>query len=384
MISMLGLILSSAISKPVSPPLDTILIGCIASLTGDNKPWGVDQMAGYQMAAGEVNNLGGIQGKKIILVAGDCASRPDMALTATEKVLENDVVAILGDCSSGNTIQISKAAAAKGIPVVACGATKPNLREFGNIFRVNYTDDVQGPAMATFASEKLHLHRVATFADSALPYSEKLNKDFTEHFKKLGGKVVASPTYESGSRNAPNYDKALKAIAKAKVDGIYMSGYFTEVGTISKRARALGIKAVFMGGDGWDSETILKDSSQKIVGGYFTNHFVADDPWPESKTFLAKWKQAHGGQVPNTTMAALGYDAMALTLDALKRTKDSDPKSLTEALEATIGFKGVSGNISLAGMNGNPPKRVIVVKITPKGASGWQSFAGALMPGDIK
>ena len=163
-----------------------------------------------------------------------------------------------------------------------------------------------------------------------------------------------------------------------------MSGYFTEVGTISKRARALGIKAVFMGGDGWDSDTILKDSSNKIVGGYFTNHFVADDPWPESKAFLAKWKRAHAGRVPNTTIAALGYDAMALTLDAIKRAKDNDPKSLTDALESTIGFKGVSGNISLAGMNGNPPKRVIVVKITPKGASGWQSFAGALMPGDIK
>jgi len=364
---------------------DTIKIAVVTSISGENKPWGTDQLEGCKLAADEVNKAGGINGKKIEIVEGDTASKPDQAKLAAEKVLSTNVIGIVGEVSSGNTIQIAKSAFDKGVPVVAVGATKTTLTDEGaHVFRVCYTDAFQGPAMARFAFEKLNKKKVAILTDNALPYSQGLSESFRAEFTKLGGEIVADEKYESGSKQGTDYNGVLTNIAKKAPEALFMSGYFTEVGPIAKQARAAGITAVFLGGDGWDSDTILTGGGDAILGGFFANHYNNLDPSPEVQGFLTKWKAAHGGAEPSTTMGALGYDAMALTIDALKRAKSMDSKSLMAALEDTVDFKGVSGTITLKGMNGNPPKKLIVVEVTKKNGSNWQKFATSYTPDQIK
>ncbi|MBI1334029.1 MAG: ABC transporter substrate-binding protein [Armatimonadetes bacterium] len=364
---------------------DTIDIGVAASISGDSKPWGDDELAGCQLAADEANAAGGINGKKIKLVVEDTASKPDQAKLAAEKLLGQKVVGIVGEVSSGNTIQIAKSAFDKGVPVVAVGATRTDLTNEGaHVFRVCYTDAFQGPVMATFAFDKLKLKKVAIITDNFLPYSQGLSASFKDKFLALGGEVVDEETYESGGKQVPDFQAVLTNIAKANPDGIFMSGYFPEVGPLAKQARAAGIKATFMGGDGWDSDTILTGGGDAIIGGYFCNHYNNLDQAPEVQDFLKKWRAKHGGSDPSTTMGALGYDAMALTIDALKRAKSLDSRSLIDALENTENFKGVSGTITLKGMNGNPPKKAIVVQVTAKNGSNWQKYAVSYTPDQIK
>lgn len=364
---------------------DTIKIGVVTSVSGENKPWGTDQLDGCKLAVDEINAAGGINGKKVEIVEGDTASKPDQAKLAAEKVLGSEVVGIVGEVSSGNTIQIAKSAFDKGVPVVAVGATKTTLTDEGShVFRVCYTDAFQGPAMAKFAFDKKNLKKVAILTDNALPYSQGLSDSFRDEFKKLGGEVVSDEKYESGSKQGTDYQGVLTNIAKANPDGLFLSGYFTEVGPIAKQARAAGIKAVFLGGDGWDSDTILTGGGDAIIGGYFANHYNNLDPSEEVQSFLKKWRAKHNGQDPSTTMGALGYDAMALTIDALKRAKSLDSKSLIAALEDTTGFKGVSGEITLKGNNGNPPKKLIVVEVTKKNGNNWQKYAISYTPDQIK
>jgi branched-chain amino acid transport system substrate-binding protein len=319
------------------------------------------------------------------MIEGDTASKPDQAKLAAEKVLGQGVIAIVGEVSSGNTIQIAKSAKDKGVPVVAVGATKTTLTDEGpHVFRVCYTDAFQGPVMAAFAFEKLHIKKMAILTDNALPYSQGLSDSFREKFVALGGTIVADEKYESGGKGLPDYQGVLTNIAKKSPEGLFLSGYFTEVGPITKQARANGIKATFLGGDGWDSDTILTSAGDAILGGFFCNHYNNLDTSAEVQGFLTKWKAAHGGAEPSTTMGALGYDAMSLTLDALKRAKTKDSKGLLDALEDTTGFKGVSGEITLKGNHGNPPKKAIVVEVTKKTGANWQKFAVSYTPDQIK
>ena len=153
---------------------DTIKLGIVASVSGDNKVWGDESFEGAKLAIEEANKAGGIQGKKIELEMQDSASTTQGAKTAAEKLLSNGVIGILGEVSSGNTIQIANSAFAKSVPVVAIGATKIELTDIGaNVFRVCYSDGFQGPVMAKFAYDDLGLRNVALMTDNKLPYSQR-------------------------------------------------------------------------------------------------------------------------------------------------------------------------------------------------------------------
>ena len=266
---------------------DKIKIGLVASVTGDNKPWGEDSQKGAQMAVDEFNKAGGLDGQMVGMISGDSASKPEQAKTAAEKLLSQGVVALVGEVSSGNTIQMAKAAFEKGVAVVAVGATKTTLTDEGShVFRVCYTDDFQGPVMAQFAYEKLNLRNIAVMTDNHLPYSQGLSAAFKTAFEKLGGKIVAEKFYESGGTQAPNYSGQLTEIKSSNPDGLFCSGYFTEVGPMAQQAKQAGINAKLLGGDGWDSDKILESGGDAILGGYFCNHYTNTDNRPQVGDFL--------------------------------------------------------------------------------------------------
>lgn len=360
---------------------DTIKIGIVASLSGDQKAWGDDSYAGAQIALKEFNDAGGVNGKKVELLVQDSASNPQGAKTATEKLISDGVIAVLGEVASSATIQIAKSAFEKNVPVVAIGATKIDLTDIGsNVFRVCYSDAFQGPVMAKFAYEELGLRKVALMTDNKQAYSQGLSLAFKEQFEKLGGTIVDEQKYESGQTQFGGF---LTQMASKKPDGIFMSGYFNEVGPIAQQARAAGITAKFLGGDGWDSPKLLETGGSAIIGGFLCNHYNNKENRPEVQEFLNKWKKTHNGQEPTTTMAALGYDAAALTLDALKKAKKLDSVALREAIDNEVDFPGVSGKITLKGQNGTPLKQALVVEVRPL-KDGFQVFRKAYTPDQIK
>lgn len=359
----------------------TVKIGVVGSLTGDQKPWGDDSIEGAKLALDEFNKAGGFDGKPVEMLTGDSGSKADQAKTATEKLISDGAVALVGEVASGNTIQMAKAAYAKSIPVVAIGATRTDLtQEGGHVFRVCYTDAFQGPAMAQFAYKDLGLRKVGLITDNKQPYSQGLSDAFRETFTKLGGTVVGESKYETGQSDFTGLVTEMKAKSP---DGLFLSGYFPEVGPMSQQIRQAGMTDVkLLGGDGWDSPKLLTSGGQAILGSYFCNHYNNKEARPEVGAFLTKWKASHNGQEPGTTMAALGYDAMALTLDALKRAGKANSKAIIEALNNTEGFKGVSGEITLKGHEGNPPKQALVVEVKPA-SQGFQVFAKTIKPSDL-
>jgi len=368
-------------AAPIAITGDTIKVGIVASLSGDQKAWGDDSYAGAQLAVEEINKAGGIDGKKVDLEVQDSASTPQGAKTAAEKLLSDGVVAIVGEVSSGNTIQIAKSAFEKGVPVVAIGATKTALTDEGsNVFRVCYSDAFQGPVMATFAYNELGLRNMALMTDNKAPYSQGLSESFKAEFEKLGGKIVVEEKYDTG---ATQFGGQLTEMKDKNPDGVFMSGYFPEVGPIAQQARAAGITAKFLGGDGWDSPQLLQSGGDAIIDSFFCNHYNNKENRPEVAEFLKKWKAGHNGSDPGTTMAALGYDGAALTLDAIKRAASKDTKGIIEALDNTENFAGVTGKITLKGQNGTPLKQALVVQVRPL-SEGFQVFKKAYSPEDIK
>ena len=347
---------------------DTIVIGMVASLNGELKPWGDDSAKGGQLALEVWNkeNPNGINGKKIDFKIEDSNSKPEQGKSAAEKLISEGAIAVIGEVASGITAQMAQSAYEKGVPVVAVGATRTDLNQIGsNVFRVCYTDDFQGPVMAKFAFEGLGKKRAAIITDQKQPYSTGLSNSFRDFFTKLGGTVVDEEFYNTGDTQFSGQLTNLKA---KNPDVIFMSGYFPETGPLARQAREQGIgkDVPLLGGDGWDSSQILNSGGDAIVGSFFCNHYNNKDPRPVVQDFLTKWRAKYGSD-PGTTMGALGYDGTMLVLDSLKTAKGPDSKDLIDAIDNTENFHGVSGDITLKGMDGNPHKRALMVELTPQG-----------------
>lgn len=360
-----------------TPDPNMIQVGLVASQNGDLRPWGVDSVNGALLAVKEFNDAGGLNGKKVQLLIGDSASKPEQGKTAAEKLMSDGVIGLVGEVASGITAQIALAAKDKSIPVVAVGATRNDITTLAeHVFRVCYTDALQGPVMAKFAYDDLGLRKVAIMTDKKQPYSTGLSDSFRAYYEKLGGTIVSEQFYETGQTQ---FGGQLTELKSKNPDGLFLSGYFNEVGPIVRQAVDAGLNAKFLGGDGWDSSEILTSGGDAILGGYFCNHYNSQEDRPEVRDFLSRWKSAFGG-VPGTTMGALAYDAAKLVCDALTRATEPTSAGLAAALEDTVDFSGVSGKITLKGNNGDPPKRALVVKLTKEG----QVFEKAYEPDELK
>jgi branched-chain amino acid transport system substrate-binding protein len=129
---------------------------------------------------------------------------------------------------------------------------------------------------------------------------------------------------------------------------------------IAKQARQFGIKATFVGGDGWDGTSLISVGGKAIEGAFFSNHFSVEDKSPLVQAFVQKYKAKYN-TVPDA-FAALGYDAAKLLADAITKAGSTDSEKLRAAIQGTVDFPGVSGKISI-GPDRNAKKSAVIITI---------------------
>jgi branched-chain amino acid transport system substrate-binding protein len=338
---------------------DTILLGEVGSLTGSEATFGISTRNAIELAINEVNAAGGVKGKKIEIRVYDNQSKPEEAANAANRLINQDnVLLILGEVASTNSIAMATKAQPAKVPMISNASTNPKVTQIGDyIFRVCFIDPFQGYVMAKFAHDNLKINKVAVLRDLGSDYSQGLADVFERKFTEMGGKIVAGETYTKGSTD---FRSQLTAIKRAAPDAIYIPGYYNDIGLIARQARELGITAKLMGGDGWDSEKLFELGGSAVEGSYFSNHYSPDDPNPRVQKFIASYKKAYGS-VPDS-LAALGYDAAMVAVDAIKRAPSFDRAAIRDAIAQTKNFHGVTGSITLDEKR-NATKSAVVLEV---------------------
>jgi branched-chain amino acid transport system substrate-binding protein len=170
--------------------------------------------------------------------------------------------------------------------------------------------------------------------------------------------MVANESYTSRDSD---FKAELTSIKGQGPDGVFVPGYYNEVGTIGRQARELGIKVPLLGGDGWDSPTLFKAAGGALEGCYFSNHYSPEDKSPAIQEFIAKFKSKNSGEVPDA-MAALGYDAAKILGGAMGRAKSLSGPDLRDQIAATKDYPGVTGKITINEQR-NAVKPAVVLQI---------------------
>jgi branched-chain amino acid transport system substrate-binding protein len=349
-----------------------IPVGVYGALTGDQAAFGTSTVQGARIAADEINAAGGINGRKIQLLIEDDQGRAEEAATVVTKLITgSNVVALVGENSSNQSLAAAPIAQANGVPMISPSSTNPAVTEKGDyIFRVCFTDPYQGKALAAFARRNLKLDTAAILVDKKNDYSIGLAGVFRKEFEGAGGKIVAEQSYSGGDSE---FRPQLTAIRNAKPQALFIPGFYTEVGQIAIQARDLGITAPLLGGDGWDSPTVIQIGGRSIENSYFSDHYFVGDTRDVVKKFVTEYEKRHGKK-PEAT-AALGYDAVHIFALAAKRAGSLDRKKIRDEIAATKDYVGVSGTITM-GADRNPIKPVAMIKIE----NGQMNFAGSVNP----
>jgi branched-chain amino acid transport system substrate-binding protein len=361
--------------SPGAAPTATgpIIIGEVGSMTGNEATFGVSSDKGIQLLVKEVNEAGGIKGRKIEVRLVDDEGKPEMAATATTRLITSEkAIAILGEVASSRSKFMAPKAQAAKVPMVTPSSTNPAVTEIGDyIFRACFIDPFQGYVMAKFTRDNLKLGKVAILRDIRNAYSIGLADVFKENFAKMGGKILADESFSAGD---VDFRAQLTKIKQFQPEAIFVPGYYTDVGLIARQAKDSGLKIPLLGGDGWDSEKLWEIGGEALIGSYFSNHYSVDDPSPRIQEFVAKYKKAYN-QLPDS-LAAQAYDAAGMLTDAMKRAKDLSGPSIRDALAQTKNYKGVTGDITLDEKR-NPVKPAVVLKI---GKGGKYEYVTTIQP----
>ena len=316
---------------------DTIKIGAVLPLSkAAFAQAGEEQRRGLLMALEEINQAGGVLGKKVELIIEDDTGEPSVGIAACEKLLTRDkVVALIGGYSS--TITYAQLNAIQRLePFVAwVGASSTKVEhDFG-------------PKRWFFHYHPWDYHRQSTIRDFLLSVSPRpktvavayedgiygtTSRDYVvKYLTEKGFEIVFDERFKSGSSD---FTPMLTKVKKANPDVFYWVAYAGDTTLIMKQAKEIDLNLkLFL------SVAINFPQYKESLGA--TGDYVAGvDVWipgmklSETVKWMEKFKKAYPGRTPEY-WAPLAYTNLMTVVNAIKRAGSTDKEKLIESMEKT-------------------------------------------------
>ena len=350
----------------------TIKVAVLAPLSGPVPTFGVSTRDGALLAIEEWNAKGGVLGQKIEAVVADSQCTADPAVNAANKVIDQDGVHyIVGEVCSKASIPISEIAETKGVVQISPTSTNtsvtinPDGSTKQYVFRACFIDPFQGLVMAKFALKQGKETAFIMF-DKGNDYVLGLAEAFEKSFTEGGGTIVGKEAYTGQDTD---FSAILTKVADSKAEVLFLPDYYNIVNLVGAQAKERGVTAIMMGGDGWDSADL---DAAAADGGYFSNHYSAEDTRGIVVDFVSRYQDKYDAK-PDA-LAALAYDATNLLLAAIEKAGKDDPAVVKDAL-AALQYEAISGNITFDAQH-NPIKAAVVMQVK----DGKVTFADSIAP----
>lgn len=333
-----------------------IKIGAVVSASGGASPLGKPEMDTLKMLVDQTNAGGGINGKKLELVAYDDKSDQNEAVLDTKKLIEQDkVVAIIGGTTSGNSLAMIPLVEKAKIPFISLASSKNiNKPTKKYVFKSAQGDDIVAPRVVDYLKSH-NLTKVAWLGvDNSFGSSGK--EEFMAAAKKSGIDAVVSETFEATVNDAK---PMLTRVKNANPQAIIIWGTAQESAVVTKNVRELGITVPIIESHGIASHQFIELAGKAADGVILpAGRLLVADQLPDSnqqkkvledyaKQFQDKFKYAP------STFGGHAWDGFEIMTSAIKTAGDN-PGKIRDAMETgTKDFVGISGVFELSPDNHN-------------------------------
>ncbi|MFS2213897.1 branched-chain amino acid ABC transporter substrate-binding protein [Telluria sp. Tellsp104] len=323
-----------------------VKIGHVAPISGPSAHLGKDNENAARMAIDELNAKGvTLNGQKVTLqlISEDDGADPKQGTAVAQKLVDAKVNGVIGHLNSGTTVPASKIYNDAGIVQISPATTAPvyTRQHFPGAFRVVASDAKLGSTLSKYAIDTLHAKNIAII-DDRTTYGQGVADEFAKGLKKPGIKVVGR---EFTSATATDYTAILTSIKAKRPDLIFFGGMDSVAGPMLKQMKALGITAVFMGGDGMCTDALGRLAGDGLGEGRVYCAEAGGVKGPQEKVmedFRARYKKKFNMDVQ--LYAPYVYDSVMVMATAMQNAKSADPAKYLPVLK-NIKYEGVTGTI---------------------------------------
>lgn len=324
---------------------ETVKIGLMAPMTGAWASEGQDMKRILDLLAAEQNAKGGLLGKQIEIVVADDGGDPRTASLAAQRLVTQEIVAVVGTYGSSITEASQSIFDDFEIPQVANGSTAVRLTEKGleYFFRTCPRDDEQG-RVAAQTLKQMGFKNVAVLHDNT-SYAKGLADETMALLEKEGVNVTFNDGLIPGERD---YTTILTKMKSTKPDAVFFTGYYPEAGLLLRQKQEMGWKVPFVGGDATNNPDLVKIAGNSAAEGYyFLSPPVPQDlPSERARKFLKDYRAKYDA-VPASIWAVLAGDGFLAMTAAIEGAKSTEPGKIADYLHQTLkGLPGLTGEIT--------------------------------------
>jgi len=313
---------------------DTIKVGIVLPLTGEQAKFGEIEKRSFLMAAEEINAKGGVKGNKLELLFEDDTGKPDVGRSATEKLISQEKVPIItGGYSSSVTAAATAVAQQFKVPFLVTTGSADKITESGYdyVFRINPPASEYPAAVVTFLQEVVKPKTAIILFENTL-FGQSSSKEFEEDCQKLGIKVLLKEGYNKG---AIDFKPMLTKAKAMNPELVYMVSYVMDAALLMRQAKELDFNSrLFVGGGaGFTLPEFHKNAGDAAELVYSATLWVETVPYPGAMDYFKKYQAKY--KEDTEYHGAEAYASMYVVADALKRAKSITPKDVRDALAAT-------------------------------------------------
>lgn len=317
---------------------DGVKIGAILPLTGDAALYGNNDREGIDLAVDMVNAKGGVNGKKVVTFYEDSKAEAKTGVSAINKLANSNVQVIVDDAISTVTLAMLPIATEKKIIILSTGATNPSLSGASPyFFRVWNSDAEEGVFAAKACFDKLPIKKMVIIYVNN-DYGKGLRDVFKNEYTALGGQIIAEETYEKSDKN---FKSMVAKIKQAGSDAIYLVGYASETGIVTKQLREAKVTAKIVGTVAMEDPVFLKLAGNASEGVIYV--FPKAPEGLVVQEFKEQFKKKYNKEP--SLLCDAGYDAANLVISAYQKgAKSSD--EIRKVFAELKSFQGASGEIT--------------------------------------
>ena len=341
----------------IAEAADEIRIGYTPQLSGGHSSPTPHEVKAIKLALKQINEGGGVNGKKINLIIVDNQSSTSGAQAAVKKVVEEEkMLALVGFILSTYVMATSDAIRTYGIPT-CIGGSHASLTRRGNpwLFRVRPDDSIGARAIVKYIGEDMKLRKIGILHDSDA--SGTGAADLVERgAKERGIAVVKREKYASRERG--DFTARLLSLKEAGAEIMVMWGYPIDAAHIQRQYRQIGSPFKYIGSAGSQMKSNLDIAGEAADGLLAIAEFVPGQSEANRKYIEAYKKEYNEDCDPTMSWV---YDALNILVEAIKKAGE-DRVKIREAILALKGYQGVMGTFSFT-PNGDGLHGVNIVQI---------------------